>query len=197
MKNKFKIWLALISFIIIASCIWDDDSYISEKHKISRSDEEIVTFKNNEDAVDTFRLTVSYDMEHYIDLKYHETGFIYYDPISYSDYFNNCDFTIFQTIHEITVTMYLDDYSGISTGIGGVYYQKGYNSEKPKNVTSYQQNGHIYPDVYTFEMDTATAMENWDTTMNLFPDVRKVWYSLSRGIVRYDMKDGESFRLVE
>ncbi len=88
----------------------------------------------------------------------------------------------------------------------GSYYDKivfGYNGlligiiKFNQSTDSYQQNGHIYPDIYTFEMDTVTAMENWDTTMNLFPDVRKVWYSLSRGIVRYDMKDGESYKLVE
>jgi hypothetical protein len=85
--------------------------------------------------------------------------------------------------------------------LDGVFIDGVYYADENKNIitdfSSYQQNGHIYPDVYTFEMDTVTAMENWDTTMNLFPDVRKVWYSLSRGIVRYDMKDGESYRLVE
>ena len=194
MKNKFKIWLALISFIIIASCIGDDKvDKLDKKYIPELSNNDIQFYKSKENSKDTFYISINQYQDLIWDNHYLEVVSMYYskkivDNPEILPFQENIDF------FRISVVAYYDK---IVLGYSSLDFISLGNVKFNQSTDSYQQNGHIYPDVYTFEMDTTTAMEDWDTTMNLFPDVRKVWYSLSRGIVRYDMKDGESFRLVE
>ena len=183
---------------MIVSCIfYSQDKQVEkldEKYSPTLSDEAMFVFRSNKLKQDSlfYKFNKSDILIH--DNKYYEVFEILYcsEDIKSTFLTNNSEVYCLR----IYIGGYIYDKLGMTlvTKIDNVDLGEIYFNELPG---SYQQNGHIYPDVYTFEMDTATAMENWDTTMNLFPDVRKVWYSLSRGIVRYDMKNGESYRLVE
>ncbi len=72
----------------------------------------------------------------------------------------------------------------LGTGINSVGIGK-FDKISDKAI-AYEQFGHIYFDVIKFEMP-----EKYDSPFE------NLWYSKKHGIVRYDMKDGESFRLVE
>jgi hypothetical protein len=194
MKNKIKTWLVLISFIIIASCIGDDKvDKLNEKYIPELSNNDIQFYKSTENSTDTFYISINQYQDLISDNHYCEVVSIYYS----NENVDNPDLPgLYQSVDffHIWIVSFYDRIVMAYNSLDNVSFE---HMEFNQSSDSYHQNGHIYPDVYTFEMDTVTAMENWDTTMNLFPDVRKVWYSLSRGIVRYDMKDGESYKLVE
>jgi len=197
MKYKDKAIIIICSLMIVSCIFYSQEKQVEkldEKYSPGLGDDELFVFKNNKLKQESlfYKFNKSDILIH--DNKYYEVFEILYcsEDMESTFLINNSEEYCFR----IYIAGYIYDKLGITLVSKYDNVTLGENSfyEIPG---SYQQNGHIYPDVYTFEMDTVTAMEDWDTTMNLFPDVRKVWYSLSRGIVRYDMKDGESYKLVE
>ncbi len=79
MKNKFKTWLALISFIIIASCIGDDKvDKLDEKYIPELSNNDIQFYKNKENSTDTFYISINQYQDLISDNHYLEVVSMYY-----------------------------------------------------------------------------------------------------------------------
>jgi hypothetical protein len=197
-NKKMKRYKFLLIFLTINfSCVFPTQQEtvmrIDTKFKSQLVDYQKAEFISNKQNSKLLTVFVVFGENHQHGNIYHEECRIYYSRNGeYVSYLYNPEnmFSVGQDYSDIV--LFTNTAKPASLGV------KSYaESENISKTISYQQSGHVYPDVYVFEMDTVLEMADWDTTMNLFPDVRKVWYSLSQGIVRYDMNDGESYKLVE
>ena len=169
---KLLTYLLILSLIALQGCF-----YISEKQveKLDKryipelGDEGFLIFKSNQLNKDTFYIDYSKEEALIADNEYYERVNIDYRKENV-DFFN------------INIQTYYDDKIFLNS-FGHIDFNQP--------LKSYRQNGHNYPDVFIFETVTENRADSRNT------DVRTVWYSISRGIVRYDMKGGESYKLIE
>ncbi|MFO7790149.1 MAG: hypothetical protein R6V32_06220 [Bacteroidales bacterium] len=175
-----KILTILVFILLLSACIFSPYEYVDmdDSNRPNLENGDTLLFTDSEGEVDTLVLFIRNDYDHYDD-DYHEFMNLKYNII--------CNGILDSLIFYVQLNIAIN---GAKIGSDGHYFDK-----LADKAIAYEQFGQIYFDVIEFEMPE--SYEYGGEIHAIDSPFENLWYSKKHGIVRYDMKDGESYKLVE